>query len=138
MERRLAPDVLAGYRMLMEESLTLLAHHGNPSTSVPSPGPSPTPNPNLNELSSARAIIDRMDLQMLDLLNQRTTQVLAIGAYKRQHNLTVTDSSREARVIEALERANGGPLPNRSLTSIWTAVFSESKRLQTPGAQAGP
>ena len=48
-----------------------------------------------SQLETLRQEIDSIDAQIFDLLEQRITVAKQIGAYKKEHELAVLDSSRE-------------------------------------------
>lgn len=48
-----------------------------------------------NQLETLRQKIDSIDAQIFDLFVQRITVAKQIGAYKKEHGLSVLDSSRE-------------------------------------------
>ena len=48
-----------------------------------------------NQLETLRQEIDSIDKQIFDLFEQRLTVAKQIGAYKKEHGLSVLDSSRE-------------------------------------------
>ena len=48
-----------------------------------------------NQLETLRQEIDSIDAQIFDLFEQRIAVAKQIGAYKKEHGLTVLDSSRE-------------------------------------------
>ena len=48
-----------------------------------------------NQLETLRQEIDSIDAQIFDLFEQRLTVAKQIGAYKKEHGLSVLDSSRE-------------------------------------------
>ena len=48
-----------------------------------------------NQLDALRQEIDSIDAQIFDLFEQRLTVAKQIGAYKKEHGLSVLDSSRE-------------------------------------------
>lgn len=48
-----------------------------------------------NQLETLRQEIDSIDAQIFDLFKQRLTVAKQIGAYKKEHRLSVLDSSRE-------------------------------------------
>mgnify|MGYP000849958356 FL=1 len=51
-------------------------------------------------LDELRTQIDVIDAQILDLFAKRTSLATQIGVYKREHNLSILDSSREQQKIE--------------------------------------
>lgn len=48
-----------------------------------------------NQLETLRQEIDTIDAQIFDLFKQRIAVAKQIGAYKKEHELTVLDFSRE-------------------------------------------
>lgn len=48
-----------------------------------------------NQLETLRQEIDSIDAQIFALFEQRLTVAKQIGAYKKEHGLSVLDSSRE-------------------------------------------
>lgn len=48
-----------------------------------------------NKLETLRQEIDSIDTQIFALFEQRLTVAKQIGAYKKEHSLSVLDSSRE-------------------------------------------
>lgn len=48
-----------------------------------------------NQLETLRQEIDSIDAQIFDLFEQRLAVAKLIGTYKKEHGLSVLDSSRE-------------------------------------------
>lgn len=48
-----------------------------------------------NQLETLRQEIDSIDTQIFDLFEQRIAVAKQVGAYKKEHGLSVLDSSRE-------------------------------------------
>ena len=57
----------------------------------------------MGDLEHARARIDEIDAQIVELFQQRMDCAAAIAAYKREHALPVLDASRERQRVEAAE-----------------------------------
>jgi chorismate mutase/prephenate dehydratase len=83
-----------------------------------------------NEIQKRRHEIDRIDGEILDLINKRTTKSLEIGQLKKKGELPVYDPSREREIIDALCSINDGPLPASSLRHIFSEIMSASRALQ--------
>ena len=81
-------------------------------------------------LAAVRGRIDRLDLRLLRLLNQRATLALAIGRIKRRRKWPTFDAQREAFVLRRVGRANRGPLSARAVQRIFQAVLRECRRRQ--------
>ena len=81
-------------------------------------------------LERLRRSIDRIDLQLLRLLNRRAATALRIGRLKKQQGLPVFDGKREASVLQRLVRSNPGPLPADAVQRIFRQVLKLNRRLQ--------
>lgn len=83
----------------------------------------------LETLEDCRAAINAIDEQLVWLLHQRATVSMAVGRYKRAHNLPVLQPDREAELLDRLTRTKG-PLPEESLRAIYSAILQSSRDLQ--------
>jgi chorismate mutase-like protein len=81
-------------------------------------------------LKGFRGKIDAVDSRILELLNERATVALDIGATKRAAGMPVVELSRERAVIEGMANRNGGPLSHDAIERIYTAIMLEMRRLQ--------
>jgi chorismate mutase/prephenate dehydratase len=88
----------------------------------------------MSDLPKLRAEIDRLDDELLRLLNERAGVSRKIGDTKRAEdpNAPIYRSEREAAVLRRLEGANPGPLPNEAVSRIFHEVMSASSALQRP------
>jgi chorismate mutase len=77
-----------------------------------------------------RKRIDRLDLRLLRLLNRRASLAVRVGELKRRRAQGVWDPARERRVLEQIRRANQGPLADRSVREIFSAILRASRHLQ--------
>jgi len=83
-------------------------------------------------LEELRQNIDRIDLKLVDLLNERARVVVEIGKHKDKTAGPVYAPDREKQVLEKIAGANKGPLPDRCLTAIWRELMSGSFFLERP------
>jgi chorismate mutase len=83
-----------------------------------------------DELERNRAGIDRIDLALLRLLNDRARVAVKIGRLKKLRRMVVQDGTRESAILERICDANRGPLDRRALTRIFAAIVRESRRVQ--------
>jgi len=83
-------------------------------------------------LGACRERIDRIDRQIVALLNRRAGVVRTIGDYKKARGLEVVDPRREEEVLARIEVGNPGPFPNESLRSIYREIFAASHQLEEP------
>jgi chorismate mutase / prephenate dehydratase len=81
-------------------------------------------------IPSLRRRIDRIDDQLLRLLNRRARVALDIAAQKARTNSGVYAPSREKAVLARLVGKNGGPLPARLVRAIFREIISASRSLE--------
>ena len=81
------------------------------------------------ELNRYRKQIDRIDDDLLKLLNQRAVLAQQIGYLK---NGTVLRPEREAQVLQRMVNANTGPLPAQGVTQLFTEIMSHCRALESP------
>jgi chorismate mutase-like protein len=81
-------------------------------------------------LEEYRRNIDRIDLQLLALLNERTRIVEKIGAVKEEFSLPVYEPKREDQVFRNVIEHNNGPLPADAVKRIFERVIDEMRTLQ--------
>ena len=80
-----------------------------------------------------RREIDRIDLQLMRLLNRRAQLVLRIGDLKRKQGLPIFDGRRELAVLQRAIQSNVGPLSPQSVRGIFREILRRSRRLQRKG-----
>ena len=83
-----------------------------------------------DELSRCRGQIDRIDDELLQLLNRRAALAQRIGHLK--NNDTVLRPEREAQILRRMSEANPGPLSSLSITQLFTEVMSQCRALEAP------
>ena len=81
-------------------------------------------------IPSLRRRIDRIDDQILRLLNRRARVVLDVAAHKARTNSRVYAPEREKSVLSRLVGQNGGPLPARLVRAIFREIISASRSLE--------
>jgi chorismate mutase len=82
------------------------------------------------ELSDWRKRIDALNLQLLELLNERAQCAQGIAEIKKQKMLPVLDGERERQVIETMLSRNTGPLSDDSVRRIFECIIAEHRRLE--------
>lgn len=85
-----------------------------------------------NKLKGLREEIDRLDLDILSLLNKRAEISLSVGKQKAGSSDQVFKPFREKEVLGNLVSHNPGPLPEKHLRTIYREILSSSRRLQRP------
>src|SRR5262249_38324808 len=81
-------------------------------------------------LASLRQEIDRLDQQLVELLNRRAEVVVRVGQFKQDRGLEVWSAAREDEVIAQALSANRGPLPAETLRIIFRELMSGSRSVQ--------
>src|ERR1700756_3286820 len=81
-------------------------------------------------IPALRRQIDRIDDQLLRLLNRRAELALAIAEQKARRNSGVYAPAREKGVLARLARENRGPLPEALVRAIFREVISASRSLE--------
>jgi chorismate mutase-like protein len=77
-----------------------------------------------------RQEIDRLDSQILELLNRRAECAMEIGRVKRQNGQPIHVPDRERAVLTRLSEENRGPLSADSIHEVFRAIFEQMKRLE--------
>jgi chorismate mutase / prephenate dehydratase len=81
-------------------------------------------------LASLRAEIDRIDRELVGLLNRRAEVAARIGQLKDQQGLEVWSQAREEEVLARVLASSPGPLPAETLRLIFRELMSGSRALQ--------
>src|SRR5262245_54149592 len=84
----------------------------------------------LKDLKTYRVQIDKLDLQILKLINERADLAAKIGRVKTEQNDSVFSPAREEEVIANVLGANKGPLPEVTVRAIYREIISGSRALQ--------
>jgi len=85
-----------------------------------------------------RGEIDKIDAELLRLLNARAEIAVRVGESKRVAGLSVCDRGREREVIGHVLRDNRGPLDGEAVERLFRSVIRECRRLQTQRDAARP
>jgi chorismate mutase / prephenate dehydratase len=82
------------------------------------------------KINNPRAEIDRIDGEILRLLNERGAIALKVGAAKANVDVSMVDPKREAEVLARLSAENKGPFDEQSIANIFQRIIDESLHLQ--------
>ena len=92
-------------------------------------------------LQALREEIDRIDDELVRLLDRRARCASIIGRLKRERGLAIYEPQREATVIgraKALTRALGGPLDEAAIGRVYERIMDEARRIQRTEARHEP
>lgn len=78
----------------------------------------------------ARDEIDRIDLRLVALLNERAENVGRIGEVKRELGLPIYQPEREERIFSRVLEANPGPLEDAAVKRLFERILDEARRLE--------
>lgn len=82
------------------------------------------------DISDWRLEIDRIDEQLVALINKRAAAAKAIGELKREKNLPVYEPGREKTVFDHIRAVNRGPLDNAQILDIYERIIDVMRTLQ--------
>jgi chorismate mutase-like protein len=77
--------------------------------------------------------IDRIDGELLRLLNERAVAAQAIGRLKRARDEPIHVPEREQAVLERLARSNHGPLSGEAVRTVFEAIIGQIRALEEDG-----
>jgi chorismate mutase/prephenate dehydratase len=83
-------------------------------------------------IKELRDKINKIDLQLVKLLNKRAQIVVDIGKLKNKTGEPVYSPDREKEVLAKVIKANKGPLPDKCVSAIWRELMSGSFALERP------
>ena len=83
-----------------------------------------------NQLAILREDIDKVDAELLRLLNQRAELVLKVGEFKKANNLAVVHTDREKVLLARLCEQNSGPLQQGMVVQLFQQIIDTLKQLQ--------
>ena len=81
-------------------------------------------------LLELRQKIDKVDLELLNALNQRAKLVMEVGKIKQKEQIEVLDKDREVVLMKRLSEHNTGPLDEEMLQDLFQSIINILKRLQ--------
>lgn len=84
------------------------------------------------ELAKLRKQIDKIDKQIIEILNKRAEFSLDIGNIKRKGKLSVYSPDRESDVYKKVVDRNKGPLPQEAIQAIYREIMSATLSLEGP------
>jgi chorismate mutase len=91
----------------------------------------PRKPPSRREIARLRARMDRLNLRLAALVQQRARLALAIGREKARLGLRAPDPAREREMLRAVLRGAPEGFPPAELERIFRAVFRASRDLVT-------
>lgn len=93
-------------------------------------GPSRRDDGARDDIDAARRHIDRLDDEILTLLNRRAAEVQRIGHAKRLLGEPIYQPDREEAIFDRLLSNNGGPLDDGAVRRLFERILDEARRLE--------
>jgi chorismate mutase/prephenate dehydratase len=84
----------------------------------------------LEKLKSLRAQVDKLDLQIVKLVNERAALGVEIGKHKIEQGEDIFSVAREEEVFQNVLQASKGPLDAGTLRAIFREIMSGARALQ--------
>jgi chorismate mutase len=83
-----------------------------------------------NDVRRRREEIDRLDAELVRLLNRRASIALDLAKLKENLGWEICDRARERQVLSQVADSNSGPLDRQSLRRIFRRIICESRRME--------
>jgi chorismate mutase/prephenate dehydratase len=88
------------------------------------------PGHKASDIKALRSQIDRLDRDIVKLLNQRAAVASRIGGVKNEHGLEVFSPGREEEILEHILTVSPGPLSPACVRTIFRELMSGSRALE--------
>ena len=82
-----------------------------------------------NKLNQFRKSIDRIDSQLINILNKRGSLSIKIGLIKSKLKMPILTKKREIEIFKNIAKINSGPFENANLIKIYKSILKESRQL---------
>jgi chorismate mutase/prephenate dehydratase len=90
----------------------------------------PTASSRTPTIDALRAKIDRVDKELVGLMNERAQVALEIGKLKNSSGMTAYAPAREDEVLSRVLAASKGPLSDRCVRAVFRELISGSRALE--------
>ena len=81
-------------------------------------------------MNKLRNRIDKLDAELLELLNERAKCVMEIGAIKQKEQTEVVVPQREKELLDRLTSLNEGPMNERMVHHLFQEIIDTLKDQQ--------
>jgi chorismate mutase/prephenate dehydratase len=88
------------------------------------------PHRSASALRSLRGQVDRLDLQILKLVNERARIAAELGRYKAEPGTELFTPARDDEVLSHVLESNKGPLDEAAIKGIYREIISGSRAIQ--------
>jgi len=88
-------------------------------------------------LDELRNEVDRVDAELVRLLNERAGLTARIGDEKRRKGAPIRDAVREDEVLERIRSSSDGPMGDAALQAIYREIIRACTRIQEKSSDSG-
>jgi len=92
---------------------------------------------NPSTIGEWRERIDRVDAELVRLLNERAEAAKHIGRLKRTSDLPIVEPDRERIIFSNVRTHNNGPIPDPDMEHIFERIVETMRELQRRQIEAG-
>ncbi len=89
----------------------------------------------MDTIDALRQQIDRLDRELVALLNARALCALSIGRLKERMGQPIYQPKREAEVLAHVRAVNVGPLEDDAIQRLFERIIDEARRLERLASQ---
>ena len=82
------------------------------------------------DIEDWREKIDKVDTQILELINKRSEFSIKIGEIKTDKGIPIHSPEREKIIMKRMQQANPGPLSVDGVLRIFERIIDESRKLE--------
>ncbi|MDR1554601.1 MAG: chorismate mutase, partial [Campylobacteraceae bacterium] len=86
----------------------------------------------MKKIGDLRKEIDRVDNEILKLLNERMEFVKEIGILKHTSGTSIYRPEREKEILDRLKKLSGGYVKNGAIEAIYSEIFAVSRNIEFP------
>jgi 3-deoxy-7-phosphoheptulonate synthase / chorismate mutase len=83
-----------------------------------------------NELDQLRQRVEEINLQLLELINERASAVQEIGRVKEAQGVNKYDPVRERHMLDLIKKNNNGPFEDSVILHLFKQIFKAGLNLQ--------
>lgn len=83
-----------------------------------------------NELDQLRQRVEEINLQLLELINERAAAVQEIGTVKESQGVNKYDPVRERHMLDLIKKNNNGPFEDSVILHLFKQIFKAGLNLQ--------
>ena len=86
----------------------------------------------MTTLKDIRIKIDKIDGEIVKLLDKRAKLAKQVGERKRKSNMQYFDASRQKSILKRTEKDSDGSFPREGMRNVFTEIISACLNLEQP------